>query len=185
MDDTIATGEGAAAVAHLPSPAPSWFLRPDGTDGSRTIHGVSHTLRVMVHATEIAQALAVAEWEREAVLLAALWHDIGRTHDGGDFHHGAKSAGKVVGLMLHRGVAPRVLEAALHAVTHHSSSEEHGERAARHFDDPEAVRRVFRILKDGDGLDRVRLGDLDVAQLRLPISRRRVARAEELLRVVP
>ncbi len=117
-------------LATLPSPDPRWFIRPDGKDASRTIHGVTHTLRVMIHAVEIAEGLRVAAWEREAVVLAALWHDIGRTHDGGDYYHGAKSAGKVVGLGLHAGHPQPLVEVALYAATHHSGDERHAERAA-------------------------------------------------------
>jgi len=172
-------------LATLPRPDPRWFLRPDGVDASGTIHGVSHTLRVMFHAAEIADALGVAAWEREAVVLASLWHDIGRTHDGGDYYHGAKSAGKVVGLGLHRGRDPTHVDVALYAVTHHSGDEGHGERAAGWFDDEDAALRIFRILKDADGLDRVRLCDLDPSRLRLPGSSARVERAEKLLRLIP
>jgi hypothetical protein len=145
-----------------------------------------HTRRVMIHATEIAAALRVAPSVREAVILAALWHDIGRTDDGRDYYHGAKSAGKVVGLGLHRGLPPPMVELALFAVTHHSGGEEYGERAAEDFLERSRVALLaFRILKDADGLDRVRLGDLDVTRLRLPGSDRRVGRAEELLLLHP
>lgn len=169
----------------LPRPDPVWFIRPDGSDPSRRIHGVSHTRRVMIHAAEIADALEVPALEREAVLLAALWHDIGRTDDGVDYYHGAKSAGKVVGLGLHQGLPPSQVELALYAVTHHSGSEVHGELAARNLVHPAAALRVFRILKDADGLDRVRLGDLDARFMRLPGSPEREKRAWELLRLIP
>jgi hypothetical protein len=140
---------------------------------------------VMFHAFELADETALAPSEREALTLAALWHDIGRTHDGVDYYHGAKSAGKVVGLGLHRAVDRRVLETALYAVTHHSGSEEHGERAAQSLPDPAGALRVFRALKDADGLDRVRFDGLDPAYLRLAASRARVDRAWELLALVP
>lgn len=171
--------------ASLPRPDPAWFVRPDGTDGSSGMHGVPHTLRVLVHAVELARALDVAAWEVESVTLAALWHDIGRTDDRADYYHGAKSAGKAVGLNLHRGVAPRVLAATLFAVTHHSGSEEHAERGILQLDAPEATRRIFRILKDADGLDRVRFDGLDPRYLRLAPSRGRIARAHDLLAVIP
>ena len=139
----------------------------------------------MIHAYEIAQALQVKKWERDAVVLAALWHDIGRTFDGGDYYHGAKSAGKVVGIGLHRGGPPEQLDVALYAVTHHSGDEEHGVIAAQHCCDEAAALRVFKILKDADGLDRVRFRKLDPSYLRLPGSVARVARAQELLLLVP
>lgn len=168
-------------LATLPAPDPAWFLRPGGEDGSGGLHGIGHTLRVMAHAVEIGRALDVSPWELESVTLAALWHDIGRTHDGRDPYHGAKSAGKLVGLGLHRCVEPIVLETALHAVTHHSLPDAEGERGAQRLKEPASALRVFRLLKDADGLDRVRLGDLDARQLRFEISRTRIDRALDFL----
>jgi hypothetical protein len=166
-------------------PDASWFLRPDGEDGSAGVHGIAHAWRVGVHASELAEALSLPPWEREALRLAALWHDIGRDSDGGDYFHGGKSAGKVVGLGLHRGVEPVTLEVALLAVTFHSATDRWGEEAAAKSSDPDAALRVYRLLKDADGLDRIRLGArrLDVAMLRFPESRARIERARELLRM--
>lgn len=162
----------------------SWFERPNGFDASDSIHGVGHTTRVLIHASELAVALDLAAWECDALELAARWHDIGRTHDGADYYHGATSAGKVVGLGLHVGVDPVVLETALFAVTHHCGSEEHAERATRRSSDPTATWRVFRVLKDADALDRVRLGDLNTGMLRHDVSLTRVERAHQLLREI-
>jgi putative nucleotidyltransferase with HDIG domain len=171
-------------LATLPVPDPAWFVRPDGEDGSRTIHGVAHTRRVMVHAIEIAEEVGASVAEREAVLLAALWHDIGRTDDGRDYFHGAKSAGKVVGLGLHRRWPAELVEVALYAITHHSGGEPYGIAAARELPDEALALRVFQILKDADGLDRVRFDGLDVARLRLPPSRLREPRARDLLELI-
>jgi len=182
-----------------PRPDPAWFLRASGYDASGSIHGLGHTRRVILHAQAIARAEGFAPWEQDAVTWAALWHDIGRTNDGLDYYHGAKSAGKVLALKLHEGLEPRVYETALHAVVHHSGSERHGEVAARRVEifeheggayrrrtvDPVAVLRVFRALKDADALDRVRLGDLDEHFLRLDSSRARVASAWALLDQMP
>lgn len=168
---------------HLPGVPASWFERPDGSSGAYGIHGIGHTLRVWIHAQEIAEALGLAEWQREALHYAALWHDLGRTDDGVDYYHGAKSAGKVQGLGLHTEVEPQTRDVALYAITHHCGSEEHGERAAMWLPDREGALAVFRVLKDADGLDRVRLGadELDVRQLRFEVSPQRVERAWELL----
>jgi HD superfamily phosphodiesterase len=164
---------------------PTWFVRPDGRDASRTIHGLGHTARVLTHALEIADALGLASWEWDALECAAAWHDIGRTNDSVDYYHGAKSAGKVVGLGLHAGVDPLAVETALFAVTHHCGSEMHAEPAAERTQNPEATLRVFRVLKDADALDRVRLGDLGPSYLRFDVSKARVDRAWELLRELP
>jgi len=69
-----------------------WFARPDGSSGAGAIHGTGHTKRVRSHALAIADELEFSEWERQAIECAACWHDIGRTNDGSDYYHGAKSA---------------------------------------------------------------------------------------------
>ena len=171
-------------LSTLPRPERAWFIRPDGYDASGPIHGVGHTRRVMIHAVEIAEAVGASPWEREAVIRATLWHDIGRTDDGADYYHGAKSAGKVVGLGLHRGLPPDIVEVALYAVTHHSGREDYGVSAAEDFPVPQSALLVFQILKDADALDRVRFHDLDVSRLRLEPSRLREPRAQELLTLV-
>ena len=85
-------------------------------------------------------------------------------------------------------------------MTHHCGDEGYAELAAGRVDararqddgsyepewiDSEAVLRVFRVLKDADALDRVRLGDLDPSYLRFEVSRESVERAWELLREIP
>ena len=185
---------------NLPEPDPEWFRRPNGYDASASIHGLGHTRRVLVHAAELADAVGISPWEAEALTLAALWHDIGRTNDGADYYHGAKSAGKAVALGLHLGVEPMIYETSLYAITHHCGNEQHGERAASYLGfyesdaqgeyrwtriERDAALRVFRLLKDADGLDRVRLGDLDPSYLRYPESQARLARAWQLLVRMP
>ncbi len=168
----------------LARPDPAWFIRSDGEDGSQDIHGVGHATRVTIHAVELATALGLPDWQVEAARLAGLWHDIGREHDGGDYFHGARSAGKVIGLGLHRGIALPILEVALLAVNFHNVEDRRGEDAARYATDPAAALAVFRVLKDADALDRVRFGlnRIDPKQLRLEVSHGRIVRAVELLR---
>lgn len=169
-------------------PRAEWFIRPNGFDASETIHGLGHTRRVHIHAMALGEVLGLVPGDLEALSYAALWHDIGRTHDGADYYHGAKSAGKVVGLGLHDPVDPYVLELALFAVTHHCGDEGHAEIAARWLPDFDSGWRIFQILKDADALDRVRLHgpngrlrDLNPDFLRFPESHERIERALELL----
>ena len=50
------------------------------------------------------------------------------------------------------------------------------------IEDKNRAIRLYQILKDTDGLDRVRLGDLDINYLRLPISKRLVLVAQQTYR---
>ncbi len=171
----------------LPTAPDDWFVRPDGSNGAYGIHGRGHARRVWLHCMELAEDLGINGPELEALHLAALWHDIGRTNDAADYYHGAKSAGRVVGMGLHRGVEPPVRDMALFAVTHHSGSEEHAGYALNGMRDSQRVERVFKVLKDADALDRVRLGPygLDPSFLRFEQSYDRVERAWELLQLIP
>jgi len=158
-------------------------------EGTRDFGGDAHRignreLAVVIEA--IAEGLALEQWQREAIELAACWHDIGRTNDGSDYYHGAKSAGRVVGLGLHvdQRVDPLILETALFMVTHHCGDEGHARLASIHLADPTEAWTAFKVLKDADALDRVRLGsgDLDPSLLRFPESRARIDRAWEMYR---
>ncbi len=164
----------------LPDPPEEWFIRPDGENAAGSIHGVGHTVRVWLHGQVLARELGRPEWQRQALHQAALWHDIGRVDDGIDPLHGSRSAGRVIGLGLHTGLDERVREAALFAVTYHSLPDRTGEEAARLRAGGCELLDVLRLFKDADGLDRVRLGDLDPAFLRHAEARARVARAWEL-----
>jgi hypothetical protein len=70
-------------------------------------------------------------------------------------------------------------------VTHHSDDDEYGDEGAASLRNPEAALRAFRILKDADGLDRVRFSGLDQSYLRLAPSPARADRAHALLEALP
>jgi len=162
----------------LPTPDRAWFHDPDG------IHGVAHTLRVVVHARRLAEALALDPTATRALLTAALWHDIGRLHDGTDDLHGARSAGKVLGLGLHRDLDDATARTVLFAIEHHCLADQRAQRSAGRISDFARGFEVFQALKDADALDRVRLGgrgEVDPAQLRFDFSRRQLDFADELL----
>jgi len=160
---------------------PNWFHHAPG------IHGVSHTQRVLTHARAIAEQVELTPLERQAVLQAAAWHDIGRTHDGRDWTHGMKSVTKVLDLRLHERHERELLDLAFFAMEYHAMWDHVGERRAILRADSVVALRVLRVLKDADGLDRVRLGPrgLDPEQLRFECSRGMVERAWELYRELP
>jgi hypothetical protein len=77
-----------------------------------------------------------------------------------------------ISLLLRGGVAESDYASIRTAVVHHSLPKEL-DRAHPHW-------RLTSLLKDADGLDRVRLGDLDPRYLRNPEARNMVAFAEAL-----
>ena len=161
-----------------------WFERPS------SIHGISHTRRVMIHAQAIATARDIDPDWFDSLVLAVAWHDIGRTHDGREPEHGPNSVTKVRRLGLHAGVDAQVLARTFFAMEWHSVSDHQALDAAAALDpkqrpEPGTMLRVLWLLKDADGLDRVRIQDLDPGQLRYEESVKMVDRAWQLLREIP
>jgi hypothetical protein len=160
----------ALPLAEL-APPPSLFTHPS------TLHGQSHVVRVMVHAFRL---IAATGWSDEAPRLwaAVYLHDIARTHDGVCYRHGAdamkkfKSLPRLRVLFAQAGVRNDDYPLIHTAVVHHCRREELN-RAHPHW-------RLTSLLKDADGLDRVRLGDLDPGYLRNPEAREMVGFAEAL-----
>ncbi len=171
---------------------PWWFLRP------HSIHGLSHTRRVLIHAVALAAPAGLTPTECEALFYAAAWHDLGRTHDGVEPDHGRASVARLLDLNLACDLAPEVVEPMLFAIEWHSTDDTLALAAAQASADPppEAATngapavtptidprlRVLWTLKDADGLDRVRIYDLDVTRLRSAAAREREAEAWRLLR---
>jgi len=153
------------------APPPSLFTHPS------TLHGQSHVSRVMVHAFRL---IAATGWTEEAPRLwaAVYLHDIARTHDGVCFRHGGDAMKKFESLphlrdLFASGGVQEDDYAMIHtAVVHHCLMQEL-DRAHPHW-------RLTSLLKDADGLDRVRLRDLNPKYLRNPEALRMVDFAEAL-----
>lgn len=152
-------------------PAPALFSHRS------TLHGQSHVSRVMVHAFRL---IAATGWPEEAPRLwaAVYLHDLARTHDGVCYRHGGDAMTKFESLpqvreLFARGGVQESDHPIIHsAVVHHSLPREL-DRNHRHW-------RLTSLLKDADGLDRVRLGDLDPRYLRNPEAHEMVDFAETL-----
>lgn len=139
---------------------PEHYLDPYG------IHGIPHVHRVLCLADKISANFKLTERERKVLALACVYHDIGRVHDDEDMMHGAASVRKLLALGL---------------LSAHNCKEEDRfliEKLiiAHCVDDKlfygtEKERFLYNILKDADGLDRVRLGDLDTRYLRFEESK--------------
>ena len=168
-----------ADAAYWASRAPyvpqQWFSRPS------SLHGVSHTQRVHIHAQRLTESLEWSHEDADLVLHAVLWHDIGRRTDGVEPGHGALSVARCDELGLTAAMPAEDAAVVRFAILRHSVSD-HGseELAAKLSQDPDPIRRladpvraarVLWLLKDADALDRIRLGFgecADPRQLRHP-----------------
>ena len=144
-------------------PRPRWFRMQPPSD----LHGRGHTARVMVWAAVLTRG---TEWF-EPVVWAAACHDLRREDDGDDPEHGFR-AGAWVRTHLSQMLRdpPADLELIARACDWHVCPDRRSE-----WEHP-----TLWLLKDADGLDRVRLGDFDKRFLRHEEARRRVADAERL-----
>ena len=142
------------------------------------LHGQAHVARVIIHAFVLVELAGLREYAARA-WAAAYIHDLCRTHDGFCTEHGLQAVRRVNNspdIMTHLasgGVRPGDWEGISAAVTHHCRQE----LPASH---PHWT--LTALLKDADGLDRVRLGDLDVRFLRFPLAGAMVPFAEALYR---
>jgi uncharacterized protein len=110
----------------------------------------------------------------EAVRWAAVLHDVGRLSDGWDSGHGARSADWVV---KNRDALPFALpddlfERVLLCRRWHETSDR----------DISVMTTELMCIKDADGLDRVRINDLNPSFLRTEIARTLAAQAWDLYR---
>lgn len=152
-------------------PGPSLFSHRS------TLHGLAHVSRVMVHAFLLIDLLGFRD-AAPALWAAVYLHDLGRTDDGVSPGHGAEAVRKLDSLPQVRelfkqgGVKQEDYEAVVVAVTWHSLGDELP-KDRPHW-------RLTALLKDADGLDRVRLGDVDARYFRFPLTGELIPFAEGL-----
>jgi HD superfamily phosphodiesterase len=179
--------EAALWARRAPVVREDWFRRWS------SLHGVRHTQRVHIHAQRLTEELEWPAEDRELVLAAAMWHDIGRLGDGVEPGHGAGSVQRSDELRLLATLPHEDASIVRFAILRHSLPDEgaleHAEGLAaagdpeRRLDDPERAYQVLRLLKDADALDRIRLGigeQADPKQLRHARSRELIGFAEAL-----
>jgi HD superfamily phosphodiesterase len=160
---TVRDNEDAAYWAsRAPQVPEDWFRHRS------SLHGVRHTQRVHIHAQRLTEQLGWPRAEREIVLRAALWHDIGRTGDGVDPGHGLSSAARADELGLTAALPDDEAAVVRFAIERHSLSDRGAAESARELataedalirlDDLQRALRALRLLKDADALDRIRIG---------------------------
>jgi hypothetical protein len=142
-----------------------------------TLHGQAHVTRVMVHAIRL--VAATGQHHLGPQLWASVFlHDLARTHDGVCHRHGADAAQR---LRAEPELQRRLAEAGITLVDYPAI-----EAAVTAHSAPKEVVRdhvhwpLIALLKDADGLDRVRLGDLDSRYLRHPESKQMIPFAQAL-----
>lgn len=133
----------------------------------RGIHGVDHTKRVLFLSLMIASHLNEFNKFNQNMIYsigyAAIYHDIGRSNDYVDLSHGSKSWDKVqeLNLLQNKKLNYKEIQFIKEAIIGHSKPDE-----SIHSNNI-----IYKVLKDADGLDRIRINDFNSKFLRLDVSR--------------
>lgn len=154
------------------------------------VHGVMHTKRVLFH-TLIQCMVHERSWDETIILMmAAVYHDIGRIHDEYCEEHGRYSIQKLQDKKIDRLIGftdnEQYYKLFDMLVEYHCKPDEFGYKFIEQSDieDKKQAIELLNIFKDADGLDRVRLGDLDIMQLRNPESYMMQRFAENVYRFI-
>ncbi len=138
------------------------------------LHGVGHMARVFILQELICDGLEAkgVAVDRTVTRYAAMAHDVGRVDDGEDFEHGTRSAAWMKRHLADK-MTPEQLDAATYCVHWHVPPDS----------EAPVMTTELMVLKDADGLDRVRLGDLDASYLRTDVAKTLIGTAMELYRL--
>ena len=120
------------------------------------LHDQTHVDRVVILGTILAAKTNMPRATYDLALTAFKYHDIGRTNDDIDPEHGRRGTTKLP------NINPVVKEVMiLHSL---------GDGYLKKLDKKSDAYIITTVLKDADGLDRVRLDDLDTSFLRHDVS---------------
>lgn len=133
---------------------------------SSLTHGQGHIERTMLFGALIAKGEELSIADTKLLLLCCSYHDIGRSNDSYDLQHGICSANRLVECGVDDQFDDLTLAQA--AISAHAVPDEEMDsfRIKHNVQDTERYYRIATCLKDADGLDRVRICDLDTSHLR-------------------
>ena len=172
VDDLLASPYGAALLKALGT-------LQRGVLYQSHVHGLGHIERTMVHGAMCAKAEGLDEADTALLMDMCAYHDTGRESDWLDNAHGYRSSLKLAALTGRTGEELKLMMAGVEA---HSIGDKYLEDVIRKHGPADPLRgiRLARLLKDSDGLDRVRIRDLNPKYLRFESSRKRVRFAQLL-----
>ncbi|MDD3364616.1 MAG: HD domain-containing protein [Syntrophomonas sp.] len=153
-----------------------WFHNPQG------IHALSHTKRVLLLSLIISYLEKYNEEDRNLLCLASIYHDIGRKTDGYDPDHGIASYDKLINENLLELANHQDQEILKFLVQNHAIPDQSAYKKLNRYDiiDVDRTLRLYDAFKDADGLDRVRIKDLNPEYLRTGSAHRLLLAAHQL-----
>ena len=154
-------------------------LNSDYFDHNSSIHGVSHTYRVMFMCLLIGFKIN-NKLDAKRAFMAAYIHDMARKNDGACLKHGQNSIKIKLpifeNIFVKNGLNRDDIEAIKLAVSNHSDYEE--------IDKNHKFHKTVAILRDADGLDLIRIGlDIDTEILRFKESIDLISLSEKIYKM--
>lgn len=148
------------------------LIREENYFHPRGIHGIFHIKRVLILATITSALVSLSDRENKLLCLASVYHDIGRIDDGTDIHHGERSVVKLSTLEYFEEIKRDFSEEEIRILNFlmigHVISDKSAERLLYKSDilDKDGAKKLLFFFKDCDGLDRLRIDDLNANYLR-------------------
>ncbi len=149
------------------------------------VHGIEHTSRVVFYAEMLCSIDGISDHEKELIMRAAQFHDIGREDDGKNFDHGLASRNKIEQYGILSQYPERDQEIIKFAIESHSLEPEQIEEKLKSLPrkDRKDFKKVLDYLQDADKLDRTRIANkgwgLDPNRLASDTAKRLVKVAHE------
>ncbi len=141
------------------------------------MHGLGHIERTILQGGFCAMEEHISLADTQLLLACCSYHDVGRLDDSLDPYHGHRSAEKLAELTGRQGEELKLMQTAVDVHSRHDSDFDQILPLYAPSDRLRAA-HLSQLLKDSDGLDRVRLGDLNPRYLRRDSSRQRVSLAQ-------
>lgn len=178
--DLQAAGILALNTAYQQRMKSRYFHRPFG------IHGLAHTKRVLMHCLILSHLEHISPADTDLLCNAAIYHDIGRTNDNYDPQHGRESYKKLLALHLSPYEDLDSSETLRFLMENHCVADQEAVELLPGYkvQDPSRVLDLYHFFKDADGLDRIRIMDLDVKQLRSASALRLLLVARQLYQTI-
>lgn len=163
------------------------FVKQEHFKIDSSLHGKAHTGRVLLHALALSHIENLSDEDRAVMANVAIYHDIGRTTDGVDPYHGEVSVDQLdkLGVNLVGINCQKPDKGEPYALSNLSDEDEtlvrtiiahHAKPDKEGLSNPDTSKfspeltdryqRLYLLFKDADGLDRVRLSDIDMSYIR-------------------
>lgn len=155
-----------------------WFFSPNG------IHGLEHIKRVLIYVLLLSKDLDLNNEDTDLLCLCAIYHDIGRSNDLIDDCHGYESYKKLIELNLFLPDNDEDKKIIKFIITNHSIDDKTAIENISSYNISDTSRAVelFKIFKDCDALDRVRVNHLDDNYLRYELSKKYIPFAWDIFK---